>query len=116
MKIFGFHCEEFLAKSEDGAIEIWATRDLGCAGTFLTDISPKSLSPLPWQAAILALGYFPLKVIERDAESDESARFEVTKVQKKNLSETMFRVPADYEKVDKAVLDPKQPVKRRRTP
>jgi hypothetical protein len=98
-KISGYTCDQFLVKTEGGEVETWATKGLGTAGTFRTSI----VDPLPgssqWQNEILAQGYFPLVMIERDSEGDELARLEATSFEKQSLSESLFRVPSSYEEI-----------------
>jgi hypothetical protein len=103
-KISGYSCDQFLVKTEGGEIEIWATRGLGTAGTFRTSVTDPMPGAIQWQDEILGQGYFPLLVIERDSDGDEQARFEATSFQKESLLDSMFRVPASYEKVDMSVL------------
>ena len=111
----GFSCDKLLVKSEGSEFEVWATKELGTAGTFLTTFSPEMFEPTPWQAEILSMGYFPMRVIERDSTGDEHSRVEITAVQKKNMNELLFRVPAGYEKVEPDALQPKQPSKKRKS-
>jgi hypothetical protein len=113
-EIEGFACDKFIAKSEGSDFEVWATKDLGTAGTFVTTVSSQSIETAPWQAEILGMGYFPMRVIQRDSSGDELARVEITGAQRKALSETLFRVPANYEKIDREALQPKQTPKKRR--
>lgn len=113
--ILDYTCDQLIVKSDEKEIEVWATKELGTAGTFLTTITPKSLDPIPWQAEILGRGYFPLKVIERDSDGNEQTQLEVLSIQKKTLGGPLFRVPPGYEKVGRDALQPKQAPKKKRT-
>jgi len=113
-EIQGFACDKLTTKSDGNDIEVWATKDLGVAGTFLTAFSAGALHPTPWKLEILSMGYFPLRVIERDSTGEEQSRVEVTSVQKKTMNELLFRVPDGYEKVNLDVVQPKQPPMKRR--
>jgi hypothetical protein len=114
-ELLGFACDQFMLKSAEQEIEIWATKALGTAGTFLTNATLQTIEIPSWQTELLSLGYFPMKAIERDASGYEAAKFEVNSVQKKALGDHLFRVPRGYEKVDRDVLTPKQPAEKKRT-
>jgi hypothetical protein len=93
-------CDQFLVKTKGGEIEIWATKGLGMAGTFRTPIADPLPGSSPWQSEILGQGYFPLITIERNSDGNELTRLEATSFEKKSLNESLFRVPAGYEKID----------------
>ncbi|MEK6754785.1 MAG: DUF4412 domain-containing protein [Bacteroidota bacterium] len=114
-EIEGFTCDQLLVKTETGEIEIWATKELGTAGTFYTVTNEPPASLTPWQNVILSQGYFPLRTILKNDEGDELTRFEVSSVKKKSLSESLFRHPTDYEKIGIEQLRPKPVSKKSRT-
>jgi len=115
-EIQGYTCDQFLLKSSEAEVEIWATREFGTAGTLLTTVNAKSLDTPPWQTELFGMGYFPMKVIMRDASGYDAGKFEVNTVQKKALGDHLFRVPKGYEKAEKDVLEPKQAApKKKRT-
>jgi hypothetical protein len=115
-EIQGYTCDQFLLKSPQVEIEIWATKELGTAGTMFTNVTPAALETPPWQTELFSMGYFPMKVVMRDASGYDAGKFEVNSVQKKTLGEFLFRIPRGYEKVDKDVLEPKQATpKKKRT-
>jgi hypothetical protein len=97
--ILGFSCDQILVELDDSNLEIWATKDIGTPGTFL--ITPA----YGWQGEILDKGYFPLRIVQRDASGEERKRIEVVSTRKKALSESLFHIPADYEKVDLGTLE-----------
>lgn len=107
-EIEGYECDQFLATVDTLEFEIWATKELGTAGSFLTS------QVSDWMWKILDMGYFPMRFIARDATGEESRRFEVTSVVKKSLSESLFRIPSDYEKIDPEALQPKQVPKKKK--
>ena len=108
LDILDFTCDEFLVTTDSLEFEIWATKGLGTAGTFL------NAQVNEWQWKILEMGYFPLRVVVRDASGDESARLEATSVTKKAMSEALFRLPSGYEKVDQESIQSKPSVKKRK--
>jgi hypothetical protein len=107
-EIEGYECDQFLATVDTLEYEIWATKGLGTAGSFLTSQVSE------WMWKILDMGYFPMRFIERDATGEESGRFEVISVTKKSLSESLFRVPSGYEKIEPEELQPKQAPKKKK--
>ena len=115
-EIQGYNCDQFMLKSKQEEVEIWATKELGTAGTLLTTVTAQALQIPSWQTELFALGYFPLKVVIRDASGYDAGKFEVNSVQKKALGDFLFRIPKGYEKVDKDVLEAKQATpKKKRT-
>jgi hypothetical protein len=107
-EIEGYECDQFLATVDTLEYEIWATKKLGTAGTFLTPQVSE------WMWKVLEMGYFPMRFIERDATGEETSRFEVTSVEKKSLSESLFRIPSGYERIEPDALQPKQAPKKKR--
>jgi hypothetical protein len=105
--ILGYPCDQFMWTTEDFEAELWATKGFGAAGTFLSPQVDES----HWK--ILEMGYFPMRFILRDSRGEESRRFEVVSVKKKSLSNSLFRIPSDYEKVDLEALQPKQAPKKK---
>jgi hypothetical protein len=115
-EIQGYTCDQFMLKSSEAEVEIWATKEFGTAGTLLTTVNAQSLDAPAWQNELFGMGYFPMKVVMRDASGYDAGKFEVNTVQKKALGEFLFRVPKGYDKVEKDVLELKQaPPKKKRT-
>jgi len=106
-EIEGFTCDQLLVKTEQGNLEIWATRGIGTAGTFYTTASEPQQNLAAWENLILSEGYFPLLTIAKDVDGDESWRLELTSVTRKTLSESLFRISSDYEKIGIDQLRPK---------
>jgi hypothetical protein len=114
-EIQGYTCDQFLLKSSEAEVEIWATKEFGMAGTLLTTVSAQSLDAPAWQNELFGMGYFPMKVVMRDASGYDAGKFEVNTVQKKALGDFLFRIPKGYDKVEKDVLELKQaPPKKKR--
>jgi len=115
-EILGYKCDQLLVKLSNAEVEIWATKEFGTPGTMLTSIAAKTSDTPAWETELFSKGYFPLKVIIRDASGYDAGKFEVNTVQKKALGDYLFRIPMGYEKVEKDVLVPQQPVpKKKRT-
>jgi hypothetical protein len=115
-EIQGYSYNQFIVKSDQAEIEVWATKELGMAGTMFTNVVAQALETPPWQAELFGMGYFPMKVIIRDPSGYDAGKFEVNSVTKKSLGDFLFRIPRGYEKVDKDVLEVKlAPPKKKRT-
>ena len=115
-EIQGYTCDQFMLKSSEAEVEIWATKEFGTAGTFLTTVNAQTVDTPAWQNELFAMGYFPMKVVMRDASGYDAGKFEVNTVQKKALGDFLFRIPKGYDKVEKDVLELKQaPPKKKRT-
>ncbi|MCX6133488.1 MAG: DUF4412 domain-containing protein [Ignavibacteriales bacterium] len=103
-----YECDQFLVTVDTLEFEIWATKGLGTAGSFLLE------RVSAWMWKILEMGYFPMRFIARDATGEESGRFDVTSVTKKSLTESLFRIPSGYERIDPEALQTKQVPKKRK--
>jgi len=114
-EIEGFTCDQLVVKTDNGEIEIWATKELGTPGTFYIVSNDPPASLTPWQSVILSQGYFPLRTIMKDSEGEEQTRFELSSVRKKSLSESLFRISPDYERISVEQLRPKQAPRKSRT-
>ena len=114
-EIAGLTCDKLLVKLAEVEIEIWATKALGTPGTFCTDLASTLVDQAPWETDLFRSGYFPLKVSMRDTSGNEQALFEVSAPVKKAVKESLFHIPADYEKTSAEALMPKQPTQKKKT-
>ena len=92
--IAGFECEHITITEKAVATDVCMARGLG---PFLSASAAMPGASLPgWQKALIEDGGFPLKVTKADG----STVLEVTKIEKKRLTEKMFNVPDNYTKMD----------------
>ena len=49
-----------------------------------------------WSSSVKNSGFFPMLVITRDEDGNETSRFEATEVEEKSLSNELFEVPSNY--------------------
>ena len=98
-KILGYSCSEIVIKRPGEETTIWATKSLG---NLFRAIS-RALGEEPtetandWTDALTKMGFFPLVSSTKiDGVVVESQ--EVTKIEKKVLSEDMFGLPPGYQK------------------
>jgi hypothetical protein len=65
-------------------------------GPFVNPMSGMTRTMAPWQRQLMKEGGFPLRVTLADG----SIPIEVTKIEKKRVSESLFRIPAEFTKMD----------------
>ena len=95
--INGYKCEKWVIKDDKGTAEAWMTKDLGGFVFFNSPMGRKSKAK--WQQDIENSGYFPMLIIQKDNDGNESNRFEVKSVEKKSLDDSFFSVPEGYNKM-----------------
>ncbi len=95
-KILGHLCHEYVLPNGNGdSMHIWAAADVG-------DIqfvkSPMGQNPL--QSEINKMGsYFPMMSEEYNSDGKVVNTFEVTEMNKGNVDDSVFEIPAGYEKM-----------------
>ena len=97
--ILGHECEQwvFSDQEEDVEIEAWVTDELG---NFMMMKSPMGGGFSPnWGSSFKGKGFFPLLVITRDEDGEETSRFEVVNVDQKGLNNDLFSAPSDFEEL-----------------
>ena len=95
--ILGYECEQMMIKQEDRNAELWVTRGLG---RFVqVNMNPRAQSPMlkKLEEELLNEGYFPLRLLSTGSEG--KTVMEVVKIEKKQLDDKMFTVPAGYQKM-----------------
>jgi uncharacterized lipoprotein YehR (DUF1307 family) len=94
--ILGYNCDQWIFQdSEDESeVEMWVTSDLG---NFMQMDSPmvEGFSP-GWGSSLSNKGFFPMLVITKDNNGEETSRFEATEVNKQTLKNDLFSPPSDY--------------------
>jgi hypothetical protein len=92
--IAGYECEHVTVTEKSNTLDVCMARGLG---PFLSAASALPGATMPgWQKALIADGGFPLKVTKADG----TTQLEVTKIEKKKLSDKLFTVPDNYSKMD----------------
>lgn len=98
--IAGYECEHVLMASTSNAqvtgpaMDVCTTRALGAYVNPLSSMAGGRANG--WQRQLTADGGFPLKVTRADG----TVELEVTKIEKRRISDSQFRIPADFNKVD----------------
>lgn len=91
--IAGYPATEYKYTGEKGEIsELWLAKGLG---TFMFPAAQSPMggrgAPSPeWEAMARDGGFFPLRVVTRDAKGTERSRMEVTKIDKTPLPDSLF--------------------------
>lgn len=96
MEILGYECHQWVFKeeTEDDEVEAWVTDELG---NFMMSQSPMGGGYSPgWSSSVQNNGFFPILVITRDDDGDETSRFEATEINETDLEDALFSPPSNY--------------------
>jgi len=91
-EILGLTAEKWVYKSEDHQGEAWMAKGMG---SFKLFDNPMNKQRPKWQKEIVEEGYFPLLVYDNGKKV-----YEVTSIEKKSLDESLFEVPAGFQKME----------------
>jgi hypothetical protein len=95
--IAGYECEHIVIETTGAngpqTTDVCVTQALGGYVNPMAALGGAALTP--WQRQLSTDGGFPLKVLGNDG----SVVAEVTKIEKKRVSDTQFRIPPDYNKM-----------------
>lgn len=96
MDLLGYECAQWIIndEQEEGEVEAWVTDELG---NFMLMSSPMGGGFSPgWSSNVKNNGFFPLLVISRDSNGEETSRFEATEVNEQSLDSDLFAPPSDF--------------------
>ena len=100
-KILGYLCTKFISTDEDkNTYEIWAAEGLG---TFMGSRGNNPMKRAPrsaWESELAKKGFFPLRMTGKNEKGKEIFQMEALAVDKQKLPDTVFAVPAGYERFD----------------
>jgi hypothetical protein len=95
--IAGYECEHVIVEvpgdGDTQKTDVCITQALGRYVNPMAAFSGAAMAP--WQRQLASEGGFPLKVIGHDG----TVVAEVTRIEKKRVSDTQFRIPADFNKM-----------------
>lgn len=94
--ILGHTAQQYRFEQGGAEYEIWATDELGAFGGLHLPGGNQPGTPSPANQALANEKFFPLLIIER-RNGEETNRVEVTKVEAKELDESLFEIPSDYQ-------------------
>ncbi len=96
-KILGYLCEEYRSADDQGSTEVWAAKGLGTfAGMGGRPGAPRQA----WEDEMTRGGFFPLRMVHRDAAGTETARMTATAIEPTALADDLFVPPAGYTKFE----------------
>lgn len=99
--ILGRKCEKIVVKSGDRVTEVWGAEDMGVIRN-ATIAGPMgrggSAARSAWETQLQDHGFFPLRVIARDASGHEVTRMDVTAIDLSPPPDSLFVPPPDYKK------------------
>ena len=104
--ILGYTCTKYLAPSAEGnSVEMWVTTELGNFAGFGGGMGPgggHSSTSQEWAKLAAGQGFFPLRVVTKNASGTETARMEVSSIDKTALPDSTFAAPAGYQELNMA--------------
>ena len=102
-KILGYECQQFIIKDAETKSEVWVTKDLGTfrmAGMGRRDRGSRAEA---WQKIIGSEGAFPLQATTQKGD-EQVSKMIATKIEKKSLDESLFKIPEGYKKFDASMM------------
>jgi hypothetical protein len=98
-KILGYECEEIRVNANGADTEIWGTKALGNVYKTISQVLGGEAGGLgdTWEEKVTGMGFYPLSSVTR-MEGKVYESQEVTRVDKKTISTTLFDLPAGYKK------------------
>ncbi|MDD3179981.1 MAG: DUF4412 domain-containing protein [Opitutaceae bacterium] len=102
-QVLGYLCQILTLKADGKITEIWLAEGLGSFAGLGGGGGPmggNTPSQSVWEQALAGVAGFPLRVVEKDAQGNETFRLEATKVDKTPQPDSLFALPAGYQKFD----------------
>lgn len=93
--ILGYDCTKWVYKEDHNETELWITDQIG---NYIIPSTPMTPAP-EWADLFDGKPFFPLMIITKENGSVVD-KMEVTKIEKKSLSESEFQPPAGFKKMD----------------
>jgi hypothetical protein len=96
--IAGLPSDLFIVRSDEAEIEVWATKTLGALASIGNPNRPTK--NLTWQQHLRQQGYTITRMVWKDASGYETGRWEILKVTRRAVPESVFRIPRGFQKVE----------------
>lgn len=95
--ILGHKCAEWIYETDHNKTSMWLASGMGNFGGMQggTGEGGQGKSSA-WEEMAKSKGLFPLKVVTTKKDGSEEMNMEATKVEEKNLSSSLFEIPAGY--------------------
>lgn len=108
-KILGQMAEKYIVTHQGTKSDVWLAEGLGSFVTFSPSgpmMGGRGGAPAPksWERALAGKELFPLRVVSYDKSGKEESRMDVTAIEKKSLPDSLFTVPADYQRMDMSAM------------
>jgi hypothetical protein len=101
--ILGYKCEKIIVKSRNDVAEIWGAEGMG---VFMNPGMGGPMGrgrPAPrsaWEAELASRGFFPLRVVVRNASGKQTFKMEATEIDTSTPADSLFVPPPDYQKFE----------------
>ncbi len=101
-KLLGYDCDEYIVTSGNNETDVWITDKL--TGFELYKLGgARQRAVDAWQKEIGEKGGFPLLAVTK-TDGKEAATMKVTKIEKKSLDDSLFKIPEGYQKMDTSMM------------
>lgn len=97
-KILGYDCEQLIIKDGGRVTEAWVTKAIGKFQKFGMGGGMQEGKQDSWQDNLGGSGMFPVRVVTKEGDT-ETSKMEVTKVEKKSLEASLFKIPEGFQKM-----------------
>jgi hypothetical protein len=98
-KILGYDCEQLIIKDAGTVTEAWVTKAIGKFQKFGMGGGMQQEKQDDWQDNLAGSGMFPVRVVTKEGDT-ETSKMEVTKIEKKSLDASLFKIPEGYRKMN----------------
>jgi hypothetical protein len=98
-QIAGHPCEQWVEKSGETDMELWASGDMGKLSLPSGTMGVNLISSQNMATFLKNSNMFPFLFVERNKAGREITRLEVLSVEKKNLNDAVFEPPQGYNKM-----------------
>jgi len=105
-KILGYDCEQLIIKDAGRVTEAWVTKAIGKFQKFGMGGGMQQGKQESWQDNLAGSGMFPVRVVTKEGDA-ETSKMEVTKIEKKSLDASLFKIPEGYQKMSMPMGKPR---------
>lgn len=99
--ILGRKCRKYEVRDKSSVTQVWGAEGMG---TFMGQLGGGKMRGgadiAPWQRALAEKGFFAMRVVGMNKRGKETFRMEATKIDETALADSLFEVPAGYQKFD----------------
>ncbi len=102
--ILGYKCNKLVSEKEGDITEIWIAKNFG--KFYQPEFGKQNPTLVALQEKFESDKAFPFRIISYAPDKRELFRMEVSNVEKKDLDDSLFEVPAGYQKINPTVINP----------